>query len=500
MKQVITKQGKTFDYSQILLFNVKNDNIIVLLNDEAQMKKYFKSGDANDAPFASIPYSDDVLSEIVDSMKQIAEYSESRFNDIKVKYEDGTSVNFNVSNRSIIENNLIEQRKNKAEKNKMSESSFIKPTKIDNDRTKQRRFMATVGAVMASLSIFNSIHKFNKGTGNIRDNDTIDYHRAKETIETSVNYNSAYIEDAKKLYQEILDKSSARGIDISGINWNLDLVLGIVEFINGENLSSIAYMSNEHKDIELYNICSGIQALIQGNFVGSTTNENTIDLASYIRNERDRTFVNNAMVLSRRRVQEMEGYNFDGTILDESAWSNVEKFSKKYENMSQELLNYEFKTLTDSGFLDSSIQCKFIVSTIFKNANLYTISNEAHINIEMEDDKNKEIYLVYYYDMYSGTTYLPEVTETGFTEYVAYDIDENGEKKKLGSYQPVEMEYMCGLCPILFEEREDLKINPYLVKNGFACDVINFAEEIQRDLTSLYLTTIDLENTNSMSK
>lgn len=500
MKQVITKQGKTFNYGEILLFNKSNDNIIVLLNDEAQMKKYFKSGDANDAPFASIPYSDDALSEIVDSMKQIAEYSESRFNDIKVKYEDGTSVNFNVSNRSIIENNLIEQRKNKVKKNKIFENASIQPTKINNSRTTQRRVMASFGAVIASLSIYNSIHKFNKGTGNISDNDTIDYHKAKETIETSVNYNSAYIEDAKKLYQEILDKNPNRGKDLSGINWNLDLALAIVEFMNGEELSSIAYMSDNYKNRELENICWAIQCLIQGNILGCTTNENTIDLASYIRDERDKTFVNNAMVISRRLVQEKEKYDFDGNIMDESAWSTIDKFSTEYENMTDEVLNYEFKTLADDGFLDSSVQCRYIVSRIFETINLFYIPYDGYFETQLQDEEKQEICLLYYYDEYNGITYLPEFTKTGFRKYVAYDIDENGEKKKLDidSYTPEDMLYISGNNP--FEDRDDLRINKYIVQNGFAWDVKNYSQETQRELTDRYIYSLELKNTNSMSK
>ena len=118
MKQVITKQGKTFDYNQILLFNVSNDNIVVIINDKEQLNKFRLTGNSSDAPIAVIPYTEEELKEIVSSMKPIVGYTEVSPNKLSVEYGDdikpyNTKVEFDSSNKEIIENNLIEQRKAK---------------------------------------------------------------------------------------------------------------------------------------------------------------------------------------------------------------------------------------------------------------------------------------------------------------------------------------------------------------------------------------------------
>ena len=123
MKQVVTKQGKTFDYNQILLFNVSNDNIVVIINDKEQLNKFSLTGNSSDAPIAVIPYSEEELKEIVSSMKPIAGYTELSINRLFVEYGDdikpyNTKVEFDSSNKEIIENNLIEQRKAKESKRK----------------------------------------------------------------------------------------------------------------------------------------------------------------------------------------------------------------------------------------------------------------------------------------------------------------------------------------------------------------------------------------------
>lgn len=118
MKQVVTKQGKTFDYSEILLFNRVDDKIVVMLNDKEQIAKFSLTGNSNDAPIAVIPYSEQELKEIISTMKQIGGYTELVSNRIVVEYLDNiptynTRVAFDSSNKEIIENNLIEQRKAK---------------------------------------------------------------------------------------------------------------------------------------------------------------------------------------------------------------------------------------------------------------------------------------------------------------------------------------------------------------------------------------------------
>ena len=62
---MITKQGKEVNYSDILLYSVNNKDIIVIVNDQEQMKKFSRTGKGSDAPIAVVPYSDDELIKIV---------------------------------------------------------------------------------------------------------------------------------------------------------------------------------------------------------------------------------------------------------------------------------------------------------------------------------------------------------------------------------------------------------------------------------------------------
>ena len=108
---MITKQGKEFDYNEILLYSVTMKNIVVIVNDADQMKKFARSGKASDAPIAVIPYTDEELKNIIDNMKQIEKFDVNEDKTLTVKYVDGDEVVFDASNETIIKINVLEQRK-----------------------------------------------------------------------------------------------------------------------------------------------------------------------------------------------------------------------------------------------------------------------------------------------------------------------------------------------------------------------------------------------------
>ena len=99
---MITKQGKEVNYSDILLYSVNKKDIIVIVNDEEQMKKFSRTGKGTDAPIAVVPYTDDELIKIIDTMKQIVNFKSNEEGNIEVEYSDGTKVKFDVSNESVI--------------------------------------------------------------------------------------------------------------------------------------------------------------------------------------------------------------------------------------------------------------------------------------------------------------------------------------------------------------------------------------------------------------
>ena len=66
---MITKQGKNVNYSDILLYSVNMKDIIVIVNDEEQMKKFMRTGKGTDAPIAVLPYSDEELTMMLSAAK-----------------------------------------------------------------------------------------------------------------------------------------------------------------------------------------------------------------------------------------------------------------------------------------------------------------------------------------------------------------------------------------------------------------------------------------------
>jgi len=112
MDKITSIQGKEFNYSDVLLLKRDGNRIIVMLNDEEQLKKF--SNKEGDAPVAVVAYTEETYSKLVSQMKQIKSYPKDEFGVLNVEYVDGTKTNFSNGNKEIIENNYVEQQRVKA--------------------------------------------------------------------------------------------------------------------------------------------------------------------------------------------------------------------------------------------------------------------------------------------------------------------------------------------------------------------------------------------------
>jgi len=112
MDKITSIQGKEFEYSDVLLLKKDGNRIIVMLNDEEQLKKF--SSKEGDAPVSVVPYTEETYSRLVSQMKQIKSYPENEFGVLNVEYEDGTKTKFSNSNKQIIENTYLDQQRAKA--------------------------------------------------------------------------------------------------------------------------------------------------------------------------------------------------------------------------------------------------------------------------------------------------------------------------------------------------------------------------------------------------
>lgn len=131
IKQVTTKQGKAFSYSDILLFSKVNNSIVAIVNDKEQFERFSRTNKNDDLPIAVLPYSDEAFETLVYSMKKIRGYIELDSKNIKVEYDDGDSMVFDSENKAIIENIIIEQRKALIDKtSKNLDNPEINPNEI----------------------------------------------------------------------------------------------------------------------------------------------------------------------------------------------------------------------------------------------------------------------------------------------------------------------------------------------------------------------------------
>lgn len=514
--KIKTNQGKEFELSDVLLYSVNKNKIITIVNDEEQMKKFSITGSANDAPISIIDYSDATLNEIITSMKQIKSYQVSDSKDIDVKYIDGTSIMFDESNMEIINSNLQAQRK--ANEENALRAWYDLPDKEKELKKKQtkKNFLKGLSVTLAATVLAGGLYIAGKNMKKTKPEETVgeivseEMYNPTDPRKTIIveEPRSDYTTEAAALYKETeeINPFIIRYQQVVNINWNQELALEVVEFINGQYPTSMLAMNEENAEEERTKIMQAIDLLIAGNLNPEVTANEMINLEKYIVNEQGKVLVHNAMTIARACINESIGEPNNGEIIeykdwieipkpyidsngklnfseivDESNWTNVNKFSKSYTDSIDQLLNYEYDTLNDPSFLSASSNVRIVVSSIFQSINATLPTKPYYITINAPGKEETILYYRYFYDEVNDVAYYPEEGKNATIQYREYFKDENKETKSGKVYSENEMFVMAG---------SPLELND---SKTYASEANSNIKQygIQTKLDSVYNTAID---------
>ena len=449
--KIITKQGKEFELSDIVLYSVVKNKIITMVNDEEQMKKFCDTGRLQDAPISIIDYSLDAFNEIIMSMKQIKSYKVSDSDEIEVEYKDGTNIKFNRTNMSIIKENFESQKNANIKKAFGIWYDMPNNDKDAKKRTTKKKVLRGISASLAALVVAGGLYFIGK---NIKESKNI-----KGEIISEEMYNhfdtrknelvlfpkSEFTDEAKDFYEEINSKNIEFINNLGTLKFDQEKALEIIEFINGNYPTSMLAMNENNSNKEATELMELINVIIGWNLTPETKENEMIDLSKYIVNEKERVFVHNAMVMSRACIDESIGEPMRGEILDESKWASPKKFTRKCKNSFEKLVHYEYETLDDSDFVTSSAGAKYVITSTFKIMDK-VIPHWIHVYREKSeyDVREFELYYIYFFDNVEKITYLPERGKNNETLYRGYWADEYSLCHEEGPYTEEEMFIMAG--------------------------------------------------------
>ncbi len=445
--KILTKQGKEFELSDILLYKVNKKDIIVIVNDEEQMKKFSMTGRHEDAPITVLHYTDSQLTEIINSMKHIKSYNVSSDGNINVSYSDGTKVKFDITNEEIIKSNLSAQRKVAQEKAIGSWYGVSEEEKKNKRKAVQKKINKSLAAVLAATVLAGGLYscsKLKEEKGERISKDMLNPTDPRKT-EESVTTRSKLLDEAEALYQATIDVNPfiLKYQQVSNVKWDKELALEVVEFINGVYPTAMTYMNEENAEKEATEIMEAISLIIAGNLNTETKEEEMIDFSQYIVNEREKVFVHNAMLMARACVNESIGEPTNGKIIDEDEWTEVNKFSMEYTNAVDQLINYEFDTINDADYLATSFGARYLISSIFTQVNnaFPGVMQTKHVTrVSSESDRREyELYYRYFLDDVRKIMYLPEEGPNGTVQYRGVWKDEKGVCHEEGPYTMDEM-------------------------------------------------------------
>jgi len=499
-----TKQGKEFNYSDILLYSVAMKNIVVIVNDEEQMKKFARSGKASDAPIAVIPYTDEELTNIIDSMKQIEESYANEDKTITVKYKDGEEVVFDASNESIIKANLAEQRKAKERKVVGAWANIPEKEKEERKKTTKKKFIKGLSAMLAATVLAGGLYAASKfGNKKFTENN-------ENNKETTSNYDefvnptdprkdteivvptSDYTKEAEELYNltATVNPFILKYQQVANVTWDKELALEVIEYINTLYPTSMQFMNEADAKAEAIELQQAISLLIAGNLNPETKEEEMIDLSQFMISEKEKVLVHNAMTIARACIQESIGEPMNGKIIETDEEMN--KFSREYTNSVDQLLHYEFDTINDPDFLVASSGARFVISSIFQTVN-NTIPQWSHVTRQSseQDPREYELYYRYFNDDYNKVLYLPEPGQNGTNVYYAYWADETSDCHKAGPYTEDVMHAMAGLSTVEEQRNLGIEANPNIRQLGIQTEVDNRVEDARVELFELAKTNVN---------
>ena len=498
---MITKQGKEFNYNEILLYSVAMKNIVVIVNDKEQMAKFARTGKASDAPIAVIPYTDEELTNIIDNMKQISKYNVNKDETITVKYTDEDEVVFASSNESIIKSNLAEQRKAKEKKVVGTWADIPEKEKEEKKKETSKKLKKGIAATLAATVLAGALYHGAKwGNKKFADKDNETTSSYDEFINPTdprkddeiVIAKSNFTKEAEELYNLTVNVNPfvLKYQQVANVEWDKELALEVIEYINTIYPTSMEYMNEADAKAEAIELQQAISLLIAGNLNPETKEEEMIDLSEFMVNEKEKVLVHNAMTIARACIQESIGEPMNGKIIETD--DEINKFGREYTNAVDQLLHYEFDTINDTQFLVASSGARFVISSIFQTVN-NTIPQWSHITRKSseQDPREYDLYYRYFNDDYNKVLYLPEPGKNGTTVYYAYWADENSKCNKAGPYTEDVMFAMAGMSVV--EEKRDLQIevNPNIRQLGIQTEIDNRVEDARNELFELTKTNVN---------
>lgn len=494
--KIITKQGKEFELSDVLLYSVNKNKIITIVNDEEQMKKFSITGSANDAPISIIDYSEDTLNEIITSMKQIKSYQVSDSKDIDVEYTDGTSIMFDESNMEVINSNLQAQKKANEKKTLGAWYDLSDKEKEEKKRKTKKNVLRGLSAAVAATVLAGGLYVAGKTFKRSKPAETVgeivseEMYNPTDPRKTTIveEPKSDFTNEAASLYKETEEVNPfiIRYQQAVNVTWNKELALEVVEFLNGMYPTSMIAMNEENSKAEATELMQAIDLIIAGNLNPETSEEEMIDLSKYIRDEKERVFVHNSMLMARACINESIGEPMNGKILDESKWSDVNKFSREYTNSVEQLIHYEFDTLNDSDFLTSSANTRYVITSIFQVVDA-SIPQWTHVTRRSseQDVREYELYYRYFFDDVDKVTYLPEPGKNGTNQYRAYWADGNSLCNENGPFTEDEMHAMAGLSTVEEQRNLGIEANPNIHQLGVQTQINAKYEQAIEDFLAL---------------
>lgn len=499
---MITKQGKEMNYSDILLYSVAMKNIVVIVNDTDQMKKFAKTGKASYAPIAVIPYTDEELTNIIESMKQIVRYDVNEDKTLTVRYEDETEVVFDAENESIIKANLAEQRKLKERKVVGTWANIPEKEKEERKRQTQKKLKKGIAATLAATVLAGALYhgakwgnkKFSENNNDITTSSYDEFvnptdPRKDEEIIVS---KSDFTKEAEELYNltETVNPFILKYQQVANITWDKELALEVIEYINTLYPTSMQFMNEENAKAEAIELQQAISLIIAGNLNPETKEEEMIDLSQFMISETEKVLVHNAMTIARACIQESIGEPMNGKIIETNEEMN--KFSREYTNAVDQLLHYEYDTINDTDFLVASSGARFVISSIFQTVN-NTIPQWSHVTRKSseQDPREHELYYRYFNDDYNKVLYLPEPGQNGTNVYYAYWADETSDCHKTGPYTEDVMHAMAGLSTVEEQRNLGIEANPNIRQLGIQTEVDNRVEDARVELFELTKTNVN---------
>lgn len=497
---IMTKQGRNVNYSDIILYTKNNKKIIALVNDEAQMSIFTKTGKQADAPIAVLPYSLDELNAVISGMKKIDSYEELDNGVVRVNYNDETSIMFSNTELPTIKENKESQENLKVKEGVVSSWATMSDAEKEDKRRKTKKNVTKgLAGVLAATVIAGSLYscsKFGKKTiKNDNKETTSSYDEfinptdPRKDMEIVVE-KSDFTKEAEELYNltETVNPFILKYQQTADVKWTKELALEVVEYLNGIYPTAMEYMSEEDAYAEAIEIEQAISLIIAGNLNAENTTEQMIDLSKFIMNEEEKAMVNNAMIVARNCINESIGEPMNGKIIETD--EEINKFSKDYTDSVSKLLNYEFETVNQTEFLTSSSGIRYTITNIFFQIDS-SIPQWSYIDRKSSETDKREyrLYYRYFFDDYEKIEYLPEPGKNGTNVYYAHYTDDENKCKVEGPYTEDVMHAMAGLTVEDTGKTYNIEANPNIRRLGIQTEVESRFNEATNEF--LELTTVN---------